>query len=209
MHFQHTMHHSFVQPLLTLILLIWMPLAQAEQNILIFGDSFSACFGVAREACWTERLQRSLQQQHLPFKVVNASISGETTAGGMQRIAATLAAHHPAVVIFELGLNDALFGNSLAGMRANLSALITQAQHANARVVLVGTHLPPGYNRAYAREFQDAFLQLAQSHQVTLLPVMLEGITTEQLQADRFHPAEAAQTLILNNVLQALRPLLN
>jgi acyl-CoA thioesterase-1 len=115
--------------------------------------------------------------------------------------------HHPAVVIVELGANDGLRGNSLAAMRGNLSAIIGQAQRAKAKVLLVGMRLPPNYGKAYVDEFQNTFAQLAKKHRVALLPFLLDGVTAEQFQADNLHPDSDAQTRIMGNVLQALRPL--
>jgi acyl-CoA thioesterase-1 len=127
--------------------------------------------------------------------------------GGLRRIAKALQEHHPAVVIVELGANDGLRGNSLAAMRGNLSAIIGQAQRAKAKVLLVGMRLPPNYGKAYVDEFQNTFAQLAKKHRVALLPFLLDGVTAEQFQADNLHPDSDAQTRIMGNVLQALRPL--
>jgi acyl-CoA thioesterase-1 len=179
----------------------------AEKNILVFGDSLSAGYGIARDASWVNLLQQELRRSHPQFGVVNASISGETAAGGLRRIAKALQEHHPAVVIVELGANDGLRGNSLAAMRGNLSAIIGQAQRAKAKVLLVGMRLPPNYGKAYVDEFQNTFAQLAKKHRVALLPFLLDGVTAEQFQADNLHPDSDAQTRIMGNVLQALRPL--
>jgi acyl-CoA thioesterase-1 len=179
----------------------------AEKNILVFGDSLSAGYGIARDASWVNLLQQELRRSHPQFGVVNASISGETAAGGLRRIAKALQEHHPAVVIVELGANDGLRGNSLAAMRGNLSAIIGQAQRAKAKVLLVGMRLPPNYGKAYVDEFQNTFAQLAKKHRVALLPFLLDGVSAEQFQADNLHPDSDAQTRIMGNVLQALRPL--
>ncbi|MBW8078646.1 MAG: arylesterase [Gallionella sp.] len=183
--------------------------AHAEKNILVFGDSLSAGYGIARDASWVSLLQQELRRDHSQFEVVNASISGETTAGGVRRIAPSLDEHHPAIVIIELGANDGLRGYSLSEMRNNLSRIIEQTQHAKAKVLLVGMRLPPNYGKAYVQEFQDTFVQLAKKHRVALLPFLLGGIPAEQFQADNLHPNAAAQAHLMGNVLTALRPLLS
>ena len=205
-----------VQPgmttLVTVLLCIFFLLpfsAHAEKIILVFGDSLSAGYGIARDASWVSLLQQELRRDHPQFEVVNASISGETTAGGMRRIAKSLDEYHPAVVVIELGANDGLRGNSLSEMRDNLSHLIEQSQRANAKVFLIGMRLPPNYGKAYVQEFQDTFVQLAKKHRVALLPFLLEGISAEQFQADNLHPNGDAQPRIMGNVMRSLRPLLS
>ena len=184
------------------------PAAHAEKIILVFGDSLSAGYGVERDASWVNLLQQELRRDHLEYQMVNASISGETTAGGLRRIAPALAEHHPAIVIIELGANDGLRGSSLSEMRNNLSNIIEQSQRANAKVLLIGMRLPPNYGEAYVSEFQNTFAQLAKRHRVALLPFLLDGIPAEQFQADNLHPNAAAQAHIKGNVLQALHPLI-
>ena len=184
------------------------PAAHAEKTILVFGDSLSAGYGIERDASWVNLLQQELRQSHPRFGVVNASISGETTSGGIRRIAPALAEHHPAIVIIELGANDGLRGSSLSEMRNNLSHIIARSQHANAKVLLVGMRLPPNYGQAYVQEFQNTFVQLAKKYHVAFLPFLLDGIPAEQFQADNLHPNAAAQARIKGNVLQALHPLI-
>lgn len=183
-------------------------MAYAEKNILIFGDSLSAGYGIARDTSWVNLLQNKLRQSHQQYQLVNASISGETTGGGVRRITQTLREHHPAIVIVELGANDGLRGNSLTAMRANLGDIIEQSRREKAKVLLAGMRLPPNYGKAYVEDFQNSFTQLAKKHRVTLLPFLLAGVTPEQFQADNLHPNEAAQAQIMQTVWQALRPLL-
>jgi acyl-CoA thioesterase-1 len=141
--------------------------------------------------------------------VVNASISGETTAGGLRRIAKALQEHHPAIVIVELGANDGLRGTANAETENNLNKIIEQALQMNAKVLLLGMQLPPNYGQAYTKRFSAMYPMLAKKHHATLLPFMLEGIPPEQFQADNLHPNTAAQPRIMRNVLYALQPLLH
>ena len=181
--------------------------AQAAHNILVFGDSLSAGYGIAREASWAHLLQQELQGT--PYSVVNASISGETTAGGLRRIDKALTQHRPAVVIIELGANDGLRGSPLAETETNLDTIIKLAKSAKAKVLLLGIQLPPNYGHAYTESFRNIYPKLAKKHRVSLLPFMLEGIPPEQFQADNLHPNAAAQARILRNVMRHLKPLLN
>lgn len=181
-------------------------LAQAGGNILVFGDSLSAGYGIARHAAWASLLQTTVAAQG--FEVVNASISGETTAGGLRRIDKALAEHRPAVVIVELGANDGLRGTPLAETEKNLDALIRRTKKAGAKVLLLGMQLPPNYGPDYTERFRDLYPKLAKKQRIALLPFMLEGIPPEQFQADNLHPDAAAQPRILQNVMQYLRPLL-
>lgn len=191
-----------------LLLLLCSPLAHAGQTILVFGDSLSAGYGIARDAAWPQLLQRELARSHPHVTVVNASISGETTAGGLRRIAPALAQHHADIVIVELGANDGLRGASLDAMRDNLSGIIVHAQRAHAKVLLAGMRLPPNYGTTYVHEFQTSYTQLAKQHRVALLPFLLDGVNAAQFQPDNLHPVADAQPLIMGNVLRALRPLL-
>ena len=182
--------------------------AQAAKNILVFGDSLSAGYGIARDDSWANLLQQELKNSHPQFEVVNASISGETTSGGLRRIGKALQQHKPAIVVIELGANDGLRGGSLSEMEKNLDKMINQAQKANAKVLLLGIRLPPNYGQSYTRQFRALFPKLAKKHNVALLPFMLAGVPPEQFQADNLHPAAAAQPLIMRNILHKLTPLL-
>lgn len=192
-----------------LIVALWLPLdVHAAKNILVFGDSLSAGYGIAAEESWPSLLQKELKRKGSTYRVVNASISGETTLGGRQRIAKALEQHRPAVVILELGANDGLRGFGTADIEANLEALIEAAKKARAKVLLVGMRLPPNYGEPYVTQFQNVFPRLAKKRRVRLLPFLLEGVPPEQFQPDNLHPTAEAQPLLMQNVMKELKPLL-
>jgi len=174
----------------------------------VFGDSLSAGYGIPRESAWATLLQQELQHTHPQYHVVNASISGETTSGGRQRIGRALREHKPAIVILELGANDGLRGTPLAITEANLGYIIRQSISAHARVLLVGIQLPPNYGADYTTRFRNLYPKLARQYHVSLLPFLLEGVAADQFQADNLHPIAQAQPRILQNVMQKLKPLL-
>ena len=182
----------------------------AEPRILVYGDSLSAGFGIAVSHSWPALLTQRLQATGAKFVVANASISGETTAGGRARFVATLAQFDPAVVILALGANDGLRGLPVAAMKDNLAFMATAAKKHGARVLLVGMHLPPNYGAKYTAEFDAAFRDLARREKLALLPFLLEPIALDQnaYQADGLHPTAAAQPKILDHVWHALKPLL-
>ena len=182
--------------------------AQAAKNILVFGDSLSAGYGIAREASWVNLLQQELKKDHPQFEVVNASISGETTSGGLRRIGKALQQHQPEIVIIELGANDGLRGASVRTTGRNLSALIRQSLDARAKVLLLGIQLPPNYGLDYTRRFRALYPELAKKHNIALVPFLLQDIPPEQFQADNLHPTAEAQPRIMRNILQHLQPLL-
>ncbi|MBU1214178.1 MAG: arylesterase [Gammaproteobacteria bacterium] len=181
--------------------------SQAASNILVFGDSLSAGYGIAREASWAHLLQQELKDT--PYTVINASISGETTSGGLRRIDKALIQHQPAIVIVELGANDGLRGTPLAETEKNLNTIIKRAKQAKARVLLLGIQLPPNYGPAYTERFRAMYPKLAKRHGLALLPFMLEGIPPDQFLPDNLHPNAAAQARILQNVMHHLKPLLH
>lgn len=183
--------------------------AQAAKNILLFGDSLSAGYGIERDDSWANLLQQELKISHPQYEVVNASISGETTSGGLRRIGKALQQHRPAVVVVELGANDGLRGGAITEMKKNLDKIITQAQKANAKVLLLGIQLPPNYGPDYTRKFRAVYPALAKQHDVALIPFMLEGIKPEQFQADNLHPNAEAQPGIMRHILRSLIPLLD
>lgn len=189
-------------------MLLSSPLAHAARTILIFGDSLSAGDGIARDAAWPQLLQSRLLQDRSDYQVVNASISGETSAGGVRRIEAALENHQPVIVVLELGANDGLRGGSLSELRKNLSHIISASSHSGARVLLVGMRLPPNYGKTYVQQFSESYAELAKQHRVSLLPFLLDGVRPDQFQADNLHPDAQAQPRILDNVLRALHPLL-
>lgn len=182
--------------------------AQAAKNILIFGDSLSAGYGIARDVSWAHLLQLELKKNHPQFEVVNASISGETTSGGLRRIGKALQEHHPNVVIVELGANDGLRGTPIGETEKNLSAIIALSRKKNAKVLLLGIQIPPNYGLDYAKQFRMLYPKLAKQFNIALLPFMLEGIPPEQFQADNLHPNADAQAQIMHHILRSLLPLL-
>ena len=208
---------------LTLIMCALLaPLAAAAPTVLIVGDSLSAGYGLRQGEGWVDLLQRKLAAQGFGHKVVNASISGDTTAGGRSRIGAALRTHKPQVVVIELGGNDGLRGSSLAAVKANLDYMVETAQKAGAKVLLVGMQLPPNYGPKYIAEFaalytageDDAaralFADVARARKAGLVPFILDGFgdKPEMFQADRIHPTAQAQPLMLETVWPELRKLL-
>ena len=184
--------------------------AQAAQTILVFGDSLSAGYGLAREQSWPSLLEQRLQASHLPYVIVNASISGETTAGGLTRLPEALAMHKPAIMVLALGANDGLRGLPLAQMRANLSAMIRAAKQPVRKILLIGMKLPPNFGPDYTAEFARSFKDVARAQKVALLPFLLEPVAADPaaFQADNLHPVAEAEAKILDHVWKALKPLL-
>ena len=178
--------------------------------LLVVGDSISAGYGLAAGQGWVDLLARRLAADGYRYRVVNASISGDTTAGGRARIASLLKQHRPAVVVIELGGNDALRGGNLAATRTNLDGMVTDAQAAGAKVLVVGMQLPPNYGPVYVREFNALFGDVAKAHKAALVPYVFDGFGEDlaQFQADRIHPTAEAQSRIVGNVWPVLLPLL-
>ncbi len=183
-------------------------LAYAAKTIMVFGDSLSAAYGIPRESGWVTLLQQQLQKAHPEYQVVNASISGETTTGGVQRIASALKQHKPAIVIIELGANDGLRGAPIPDTEANLAKLIERSRKAHARVLLLGMMLPPNYGLDYTLSFRKMYPGLAKKYHISLVPFLLDGIMPTEFQADNLHPVAEAQPRILQNVMRKLEPML-
>ena len=181
--------------------------AHAAKNILIFGDSLSAGYGLDVKESWPYLLQQELNNRN--FKIMNASISGETSLGGRQRIARLLKQYHPAIVIVELGANDGLRGFSTSDIEDNLNEILLQINQVHAKILLIGMKLPPNYGEPYVTQFQSIFPRLAKKHHASLLPFLLDGVNANQFQSDNLHPDAVAQLHIMTNVLQALKPLLH
>ena len=181
----------------------------AARNILVFGDSLSAGYGIPQDAAWPSLLAKRLEQKRLDYSVTNASISGETTSGGRTRLAAALDKTQPAVVVIALGANDGLHGLPIKTMRDNLAAMAEAAQKKNARVLIVGQRLPPNYG-PYATQFHEAFAAVAKEKKPALVDFLLDGVATrpELFQADNLHPTAEAQPMLLDTVWQGLAPLL-
>ena len=183
---------------------------RAAQNILVFGDSLSAGYGLSQGEGWVDLLAQRLQREKLNYEVVNASISGETTLGGRNRIDAVLQEHKPAVVIVELGANDGLRGSAVETTRANLIAIVAACHKAGAKVMLVGMRIPPNYGPVYTRRFEAMFAEVARQQNTSLVPFMLEGFAEKRdmFQGDGIHPAAKAQPQVLDNIYRRLRALL-
>ena len=208
-----------IQKLLKLAIIL-MTLSLAQSNtlfaesrapvILVYGDSLSAAYGMSTKQGWVTLLQEQLKAEKFPHQVVNASISGETTSGGLTRFANTLKTHQPQMVVLELGANDGLRGLPMAEMRSNLAAMIKQSQQANAKVLLLGVMIPPNYGPRYTQQFKESFTILAQQHRLTLVPFFLQDVAgnPNYLQSDGLHPNAAAQATIMQNVWKFLRPAL-
>ena len=177
---------------------------------MVYGDSLSAGYGLPQEQGWVSLMQKKLHDEKLDYKVINLSISGETTLGGKNRITAALEAHRPAIVILALGANDGLRGQNLDTIRSNLEAMLDACRKYKARVLLIGMRLPPNYGAAYANKFNNIFKDISKRRKVAWVPFLLEGFAedSEMFQADGIHPAAQAQPLILETVWKKLRPLL-
>ncbi|MBS0588198.1 MAG: arylesterase [Proteobacteria bacterium] len=192
--------------ILILVFIFAMPAAASGKTVLVFGDSLSANYGISAEAGWVALLKQRLQSEFAGYQVVNASISGETTLGGRNRIRQTLEKHQPEIVILELGANDGLRGATIKSINDNLAAIIEACQQNNARVLLTGMQLPPNYGMTYTQKFQAIFPQLAENYQIKLIPFLLAGFGDkhEFFQADGIHPNEVAQKKIVENVWEVL-----
>lgn len=178
--------------------------------MLLLGDSLSAEYGLARGTGWASLLQQQLQAEQLDLNLANASISGETTAGGKARLPALLAQHQPALLILELGGNDGLRGLSLAATETNLREMIALAARAGARTLLIGMQVPPNYGPDYSKRFRAMYQTLSKERGVQLVPFLLAGLddTERWFQPDRIHPNRDAQAVMLRNVWPVLRPML-
>ncbi len=185
--------------------------AAPARTILVFGDSLSAAYGLAPERGWVALLNRRLQAQGYGYAIVNASISGETTSGGLQRLPRALRLHRPAVVILELGANDGLRGLPVEGIRDRLADMIRLADRAGAKVLLLGIRLPPNYGPRYGDPFAALYGQLSGELHVPLVPFLLERVALQPdlMQADGLHPNAAGEGPVLDTVWPHLTPLLH
>ncbi len=183
--------------------------AHGAATILVFGDSISAGYGLARDQSWVDLMRARLAGENADYKVVNASVSGETTEGGRRRLPAALDQHRPRVVIIELGGNDGLRGARIETIRANLAAMLAECRKRNSQVLLVGMNLPPNYGSDYGEKFRLIFDMLAKTQRVPLVPFLFQGFATDRtmFQPDGIHPVAAAQAKMLDIVWPVLRPL--
>jgi len=193
-----------------LIGLLLGPAIAHGATIVVYGDSLSSGYGLSQSEGWVSRLAQRLREERLDYTVVNASVTGETTVGGVQRIDGVLRKNRPAIVILELGANDGLRGQSIEAMERNLDTIVSACRKARARVVLIGMHLPPNYGMGYTEKFHQAYVRLAKARNLPFVPFLLEGFAENRalFQPDAFHPAAQAQPLILDTVWPVLRPLL-
>jgi len=190
-----------------LVWLVSIPAPAADERIiLVVGDSLSAGYGMQLDESWPSLLENRLEGNGQRYRVVNASITGETTQGGRARLSRLLEKYRPVVVIIELGGNDGLRGFSLAVTRANLSAMVEQSQAAGARVVLTGIVLPPNYGPAYADRFQSMYGEIAGQYDTLLVPFFMDGVALVEgmMQGDGIHPSAEAQPVLLDNVWRVL-----
>lgn len=187
-----------------------LPSGAQTPVVLVFGDSLSSGHGVPNAQTWVALLQLRLQKLGYPYRVINASVSGDTTASGLARLTSALQRHNPSIVILELGGNDGLRALSLAALRSNLAAIIETTRQRNAKILLAGMRMPPNYGIAYATEFERIYTELADQYQLTLMPFFLEGVATvpNMMQDDGIHPTVDAQPVLLENVWQYVQPLL-
>jgi len=200
---------------LALLLLAVSAAAAAEtsidaKTILVVGDSISAGYGIQRNDGWVALLQTRVVARHPPYTVVNASISGDTTAAGLARLPRALELHKPAIVVIELGGNDALRGYPIDRIEQNLDAMIGLSKGAGAAVLLLGMEIPPNYGARYTQAFHALFADVAARTRVAFVPFLLDGVATSDalMQPDGIHPTAAAQPRLLDNVWRGLEPLL-
>ena len=180
------------------------------RTLLVVGDSLSAAYGMDLKSGWVTLLHQRLERDKHDYQVVNASVSGDTTANGLSRLSGLLIEHKPEIVLIELGGNDGLRGLSLKQMKHNISAMVKKAKSKHARVLLLGMRLPPNYGKSYTERFQNVYREISAEHKVALLPFLLDGIATNRnlMQADGIHAAAQAQDKIMENVWPHLSPML-
>lgn len=205
-----------MRPLMTMLLLALSALSatnaySASKTVLVLGDSLSAEYGLARGKGWVPLLQQRLESEKIATKIINASISGETTSGGRARLEPLLKQHRPDIVVIELGGNDGLRGLSLNATEDNLRAMISASKKEKAKVLLVGMQIPPNYGRDYTERFSALYPKLATETKSNVVPFFLEGLVSRPnlFQSDRIHPTAEAQPILLDNVWPHLKPLLN
>jgi acyl-CoA thioesterase-1 len=177
-------------------------------KILILGDSLSAAYGIRQQEGWPYLLQTALAERAI---IINASVSGETTAGGVQRLPPLIKEHQPNIVVIELGGNDGLRGYPSSSIRTNLQTLINKSMDAGAKVLLIGMQIPPNYGKRYTDAFEQNYVQLADKYTLALVPFLLESVAGKPtlMQGDGIHPTAEAQSMILQNVLPTLRAMLD
>jgi acyl-CoA thioesterase-1 len=187
-----------------------VPVFAANPKILIYGDSLSAAYGIPQQLGWAALLKQKLDQENLRFDIINASVSGETTSGGLARLARTLEQTKPQTIIIELGANDGLRGLPVKNMHDNLDAMIRLSKRSGAKVLLVGMRIPPNYGPKYTEEFSQTYINLARQHKIRVVPFMLENVAArpDLIQQDGLHPNALGQPIILNNIWLKLHQLI-
>jgi len=207
MKIQQLMVNKFVTGLFCLLMSFYS-WAQTSPVILVLGDSLSAEYGLARGTGWVHLLEQQLEKDKSPWTVFNASISGETSSGGISRLPSLLTQKQPGIVMIELGANDALRGLPIAQTETNLRRMIQMSKKSGARVLLFGIQIPTNYGQSYTTQFKKLYQQLANEEQIELLPFFLEGVATkpELFQADRLHPNVKAQSILFKNVWGSMTP---
>jgi acyl-CoA thioesterase-1 len=182
----------------------------SQRTLLVFGDSLSAGYGIDVSTGWVSLLEKRLRAEGYGYRVINASVSGETTTGGLSRLPRALQTHKPNLVIIELGANDGLRGLPLATSRANLDQMLRACRAEGSKVLLLGMKMPPNYGPKYTNGFEQMFRDLAKSYRVALVPFFLDGVALNPalIQPDGLHPTAAAQPRLLKNVWVGLAPLL-
>lgn len=189
-------------PYFFLLSLCLLPLGVSAKTIMILGDSLSAGYGIQPQQGWVHLLQKRLEQQYpKQHKVVNASVSGETTSGALARLPKLLQTHRPDLVVIELGGNDGLRGQPPQMIQKNLASLIQQSQKTKAKVIVFGMKMPPNYGQAYSKAFENNYKVVSQQYKVKLLPFFMQGVAGNKtlMQKDLIHPNAKAQTILLNN----------
>lgn len=186
------------------------PILAANPKILIYGDSLSAAYGIPLQSGWPALLQKKLQDEGYQYDIVNASISGETTSGGLSRLKKTLEATQPAIIILELGANDGLRGLPLNAMTNNLTAMIKEMQKTRAKIILAGMKIPPNYGPQYTAGFANSYQELSKRYQLSLIPFLLDNVAAQRdlLLQDGLHPNANGQAIMLRNIWPYLQPLL-
>jgi acyl-CoA thioesterase I len=208
------MMFRFLKILIVLPGLLFTNLVTAEtaskQTVLVFGDSLSAAYGIPKEQGWVNLVAQRVKDNQLPYEVANASVSGETTAGGLSRLPAALKQFKPSIVVIELGANDGLRGLSLDAMKNNLEKMIQASKQINAQVVLFGMFIPPNYGPKYTNGFKAVYLDLSEKYKTPFIPFFLDGISGHRdlVLEDGLHPNVNAQKKILENVWPTVKPLL-
>jgi acyl-CoA thioesterase-1 len=188
----------------------WAPAWSAERTIVVIGDSLSSGYGLNAEQSWVSMLENRLDEEAYGYDVVNASIAGDTSAGGLARLPDLLAKQAPAIVVIELGGNDGLRGLPVARLRDNLGRMIELAEASGAEPLLIGIQIPPNYGPAYTAQFSDVYASLAAEYDVPFVDFLMEGVALDPslMQADRIHPNAAGQAPMLENVWRVLAAIL-